>query len=526
MVRAESAVKVTGDSDTDRESGSARTSLVRWRGGADDNPPEMTMPRINERPAVDRKARLKIPAQPLGKQAPNVRVRNWSEVYLPLSLDVAKVEAERCIQCPAAPCQVACPVENDIPGALWRLEHGDVIGAAGVFHETNSMSEVCGRLCPQERLCEGHCVVGKNAKPVAIGRLEAFVADAAREAGVRYPSPKPSGRSVAIVGAGPAGLTVAEDLAREGHRCVVFDAWPQPGGVLRYGIPDFKLEKHVMDDWLERFDGLPVEFRMDTRVGRGEAITVEDLLSEHDAVFLAHGASVGNPLEVEGAGLDGVYQATEFLSRGNLRPDDLPRSMRQALHAGRRVVIIGGGDTSMDCSRTAVRLGASDVTLVYRRTEKEMVGREEERQHAREEGVKFEFLCAPVRFLGNNSGRVRAVELQRMELGPPDESGRRRPQPVAGSNFTLEADSVVLAIGYASDEDVPASAQGVAYDRWGMITIDRATGETDRPGVFAGGDDVNGADLVVTAIRDAKIAVRSMLAYLAALGAPAKRAAS
>jgi glutamate synthase (NADPH/NADH) small chain len=200
--------------------------------------------------------------------------------------------------------------------------------------------------------------------------------------------------------------------------------------------------------------------------------------------------------------------------------------MREPLHAGRRVVIIGGGDTSMDCSRTAIRLGATEVTLVYRRTEKEMVGREEERQHAREEGVRFEFLCAPVRFLGTNSGRVRAVELQRMELGPPDESGRRRPQAVEGSNFTLEADSVVLAIGYNADDEVPASAQGVAYDKWGVITIDRETGETDRPGVFAGGDDVNGADLVVTAIRDAKIASRSMLAYLAALDATPARAAS
>jgi glutamate synthase (NADPH/NADH) small chain len=256
-------------------------------------------------------------------------------------------------------------------------------------------------------------------------------------------------------------------------------------------------------------------------------VTVDGLLADgYDAVFLGHGASVGNPLDVEGGDLTGVYQATEFLSRGNLRPDELPVDMRAPLHAGRRVVIIGGGDTSMDCSRTAIRLGATDVTLVYRRTEKEMIGREEERQHAREEGVRFEFLCAPVRFLGTSAGRVRAVELQRMELGPPDESGRRRPQPVEGSNFTLEADSVVLAIGYNADEDVPASARGVAYDRWGIISVDRETGVTDRPAVFAGGDNINGADLVVTAIRDAKIAARSMLAHLAALEAEPARAAS
>ncbi len=485
------------------------------------------MPETHERPPVDRKARLKIPAQQIAKQAPNARVNNWSEVYLPISLEMAKVEAERCIQCPAAPCQQACPVHNDIPGALWLLEHGDALGAAEVFHETNSMSEMCGRLCPQERLCEGHCVVGKNAKPVAIGRLEAFVADGRRHDGPLPVSPRLTGRRVAIVGAGPAGLTVAEDLASEGHDCTVFDAWPLAGGVLRYGIPGFKLQKEVVDEWLERLEPLPVGFRLNTRVGAGEAITVESLLNDgYDAVFLAHGASAGNPLQIDGGELMGVYQATEFLSRGNLRPDELPEAMRKPLFVGRRVVIIGGGDTSMDCSRTAVRLGASEVTLVYRRTEKEMVGREEERQHAREEGVRFEFLCAPVRFLAANSGRVNAVELQRMELGPADESGRRRPQAVPGSEFTLEADSVVLAIGYSADEDVPASATGIEYDRWGIVSVDRETGRTSRAGVFAGGDVVNGADLVVTAVRDAKVAACSMLGYLEALDAEPARVAS
>lgn len=486
------------------------------------------MPSNKERPVVDRKSRLQIPAQHIEKQAPNARIHNWSEVYLPLSLDTAKVEAERCIQCPAAPCQAACPVSNDIPGALWQLEHGDVLGAAETFHETNSMSEMCGRLCPQERLCEGHCVVGKKAKPVAIGRLEAFVADTWRLEVRQRPQAVPdSGRHVAIIGAGPAGLTIAEDLGRRGHHCTIFDSWPSPGGVLRYGIPDFKLQKEVVDEWLERLEGLPVKYRMDTRVGEGQETTVDGLFGDgFDAVFLGHGASDGNDLEVDGVGLTGVMQATEFLSRGNLPPDQLPVAMREPLFVGRRVVVIGGGDTSMDCARTAVRLGASDVTLVYRRTEKEMVGREEERQHAREEGVRFEFLSAPVRFLATSGGRVRAVELQRMELGLPDESGRRRPQPVPGSEFTLEADSVVLAIGYNADPGVPASAEGVKFDKWGIVSINRETGETDRPGVFAGGDDVNGADLVVTAVRDAKIAAQSMLAYLSSLDALPARAAS
>jgi glutamate synthase (NADPH/NADH) small chain len=475
------------------------------------------MPQSHERPPVDRKARLQIPPQKIPKQDPNVRILNWSEVYLPLDLETAKVEAERCIQCPAAPCQVACPVGNDIPRALWELEHGDPAAAADIFHETSTMPEMCGRLCPQERLCEGDCVVGKKAKPVAIGRLEAFVADWKRRDGPPLRAiAKHTGKRVAVIGAGPAGLCVAEDLAKLGHGVTVFDSWPAVGGVLRYGIPDFKLEKQVIDEKIETLSELPIEFVMNTRIAADGERGIDDLLAQgYDAIFLGHGASCGNPLEVEGAELGGVYQATEFLSRGNLPPSELPETMHEPLHAGRRVVIIGGGDTSMDCSRTAIRLGAREVTLVYRRTEKEMVGREEERQHAREEGVRFEFLAAPVKLLGTPAGRVRAVQLTRMELGPPDEGGRRRPQPVPGSEFTLEADTVVLAIGYNADEAVAASANGLSTDKWGLVVIDRATGETNRAGIYAGGDDVNGADLVVTALRDAKIAARAMHEYLA-----------
>jgi len=474
------------------------------------------MAQSQERPPVDRKARLQIPAQKIPKQDPNVRVLNWSEVYLPLDLDTAKVEAERCIQCPAAPCQVACPVGNDIPRALWELEQGDPVKAADIFHETSNMPEMCGRLCPQERLCEGHCVVGNKAKPVAIGRLEAFVADWRRHEMIPLRAvANHSGKRVAVVGAGPAGLSVAEDLARLGHSITVFDNWPATGGVLRYGIPDFKLEKRVIDEKIEVLSELPIEFVMNTRIALDGARGVDALFDDgYEAIYLGHGASIGNPLDVQGAELTGVHQATEFLSRANLPPSELPESMREPLHAGRRVVIIGGGDTSMDCSRTAIRLGAREVTLVYRRTEKEMVGREEERQHAREEGVRFEFLAAPVKLLGTPAGRVRAVQLVRMELGPPDESGRRRPQPVPGSEFTLEADTVVLAIGYNADEAVAASAKDLATDKWGLIVIDRATGQTNRPGIYAGGDNVNGADLVVTALRDAKVAARAMHDYL------------
>jgi len=484
------------------------------------------MPPIHERPPVDRKARLSIPAQKIAKQDPNARILNWDEVYLPLNIETAKLEAERCIQCPAAPCQVACPAGNDIPGALWKLEHDDPSGAADVFHETSSMPDMCGRLCPQERLCEGHCVVGKHAKPVAIGRLEAFVADWKRhEAPPATALPRLTGKRVAVVGAGPAGLTVAEEMAKRGHEVTMFDAWPMMGGVLRYGIPGFKLEKRVLDEWLARLMRLPIDFIGSTYIGKTGERSVEGLLREgFDAVFLGHGAGVGNALKVDGAEFAGVIQATEFLSRANLPAEELPGTMREPLHAGRRVVVIGGGDTSMDCSRTAVRLGCAEVTLVYRRTEAEMVGREEERQHAREEGVRFEFLASPVRFLGTASGRVRAVELERMQLGAPDEGGRRRATPVPGSQFIIEADTVVLAIGYGTDEQVAGSASGVLMDKYGVVLIDRETGATNRAGVFAGGDAVNGADLVVTAIRDARIASRAMESYLSGQTAAAAAA--
>jgi len=484
----------------------------------------------------DNHRRLAIPAQPVRKQDPAVRVRNWDEVFLGFDLETARLEAERCIHCPDAPCQQACPLGNNIPQALYLLEQGDVIGAANVFRQTSNLPEMCGRLCPQESLCEGACVVGFAIRPgalgpqppVQIGKLEAFVADYQRRLLGGWPRPAekapPTGMAVAVVGSGPAGLAVAEELTKRGHSVTVYESWPKPGGVLRYGIPSFKMRKELLQEYLAYLEELGVAFVCNTVIGRD--LTVDDLFAAgFHAVFLGHGASVGGRLRIPGEDLRGVFQATEFLVRGNLPPEDLPPRMREPLDIGRHVVVIGGGDTSMDCVRTAVRLGAETVTLVYRRTEAEMMGREEERRHAREEGVQFMFLTAPVRFLGEK-GRLKSVELRRMELGPPDESGRRSPVPVPGSEFTLPADTAVIAIGYEGDEAIIRATPGLrAYGKH-LIRVDRETYQTSRPGVFAGGDNVNGADLVVTALADGRRAAQAIDRYLRRLMAQAPSGAA
>lgn len=477
--------------------------------------------------ANETRQRLAIPVQPVPKQDPVERRKNWDEVYLGYDPETARVEAMRCLHCPTAPCQEACPVHNDIPGALLLLEKGDILGAAKKFRETSNLPDLCGRLCPQEKLCEGECVVGfairpdgRQEPPVSIGKLEAFVADYQRRTtGLPLPPlPPPTGKRVAVVGAGPAGLAVAEELARRGHAVTVYDAWPEPGGVLRYGIPNFKLNKEILEAKIDFLRRLGIVFIGNTFLGRD--MSIDDLFDRgFHAVFLGTGASVGSRLGIEGEELDEIYTATDFLVRGNLKPDELPESMREPIRVGRNVVVIGGGDTSMDCVRTAVRLGAEKVTCVYRRTEEEMRGREEERRHAKEEGVEFLFLTIPLRFLGED-GKVKAIECQRMELGPPDETGRRTPIPVPQSNFLLPADTVVVAIGYNVDETVPKAAPGVEADRWNRIKVDPETKRTTRPGVFAGGDNVNGADLVVTALADGRRAALAIHEYLLTLDRP------
>jgi glutamate synthase (NADPH/NADH) small chain len=469
--------------------------------------------------------RLAISRVPINKQDPEARRKNWDEVFLGFDLEAAKVEAMRCIQCPTAPCQQACPVHNDIPGAFKLLEIGDVNGAANVFRETSNLPELCGRLCPQERLCEGECVVAfairpdsHQEPPVTIGKLEAFATDYQRQNfGVPIPVlPASTGFRIAVVGAGPAGMAVAEELAKLGHNCVMYDAWPEPGGILLYGIPNFKLSKEVLQDKLKYLDKLGVGFVGNTWIGKD--VTIDDLFAQgFHAVFVGTGAGLGGQLAIPGEEHAGIFAATEYLVRGNLAPEQLPEQMREPLTVGDNVVVIGGGDTSMDCVRTAVRLGATHVTCVYRRTETEMLGRQEEREHARQEGVKFQFLTIPLRFIGDDDGHVTGVECQRMELGEPDESGRRRPIPVPHSEFVVAADSVAIAIGYNADPIIKDAAPGVETNRWNLVEVDKETFMTTRAGVFAGGDNVNGADLVVTALADGRRAAAAIHEYLDSL---------
>ncbi len=356
---------------------------------------------------------------------------------------------------------------------------------------------------------------------MAIGRLESFITDSQREQLGGYPAQTiapSSGRSIAIIGSGPAGLTVAEELQLRGHQCTIYDLWPEPGGVLRYGIPNFKMNKALLEEKLAALRELGIAFVNNTKIGTDVSLQELHERDGFDVIFVGTGAGVGNELRTEGEELENVYQATDFLVRGNLEDHELPEDQRGLPHIGTDVVVVGGGDTSMDCVRTAIRLGAERVTCVYRRTEKEMLGRAEERVHAREEGVEFAYLTTPTRFLGDDEDRVAAVELVRMELGEPDESGRRRPVPIEGSEYSVPATAVVVAVGYNADAEFAEDAP-IETDSWALVKVDERTGQTNIPYIFAGGDVVNGADLVVTAIADGKRAATWLHTYLTNLDA-------
>ena len=480
----------------------------------DTNPIESTNSSSSER--FDRYERYRTEPQHANEQDPKERLKNWQEVSFGFTAEQAAIEASRCLQCEHHPCTYGCPAHNDIPSALWLLEQGDIMGAAAKFMETSNLPDVCGRLCPQEKQCEGACVLSATARPISIGNLERFCVDYSRRVLGGYPRPateRALGTRVAIVGSGPAGLAVAEELAKRGHGVTVFEAWPKPGGLLIYGIPGFKLDKEIVDAHIRALESLGIEFRCNTRIGKD--LTVESLLGEHqfDAVFLGHGACGVNRMKIPGEELKNVYGATEYLVRANLEDELLPAAMRGRPHAGRRTIVIGGGDTAMDCVRSARRLcPEGEVWCVYRRSEAEMPGRYLERIHAIEEGVKFEWLTLPVRFIGDGEGKVVACECFRMRLGPRDAKGRRSPVPIEGSNFTLECDTAVIAIGYSVEDDVAASAEDLKRTKWGTVWVNtEEEGMTSRrKEIWAAGDCVRGADLIVTAMVPARQAAISI----------------
>lgn len=470
---------------------------------------------IGDQLAIDRKARVNTPLPAHVSRPPEQRVCDFEPTFVGLTAEEARQAAACCIHCPdPAPCQLACPIDNDIPSALWFIEQGDFLGAAAVYRSNSTMPEICGRVCPPELLCQSACVRNKHGDPVLTGVLEAFVSDYAREfSPTELPVGPPTGKQVAIVGSGPSGLGCAARLLEAGHQVTIFEKNPQPGGLLLYGIPDFKLPKAVVRNRIDDFRRAGVEFRTGTPIGPN--LTIDDLLNGgFDAVYVAVGTGVDASLEAPGVDLPGIFQASEFLMQAKVPQEHLPQSHRQKLSIGSRVVVIGGGDTASDCLRTALRLGAEQVTCLYRRTEAQMPGSVKDRRLAEEEGTRYRFLTQPVAFHAGPDGRVEQVECVRCELGAIDASGRRSPVPIDGSNFTVEADTVVLALGYWPDPVIGETTPDLETHGWGLITTDPETGATTRPGVFAGGDAVTGPDLVVTAMRAGHRAADAIHRYL------------
>jgi glutamate synthase (NADPH/NADH) small chain len=456
-----------------------------------------------------------IPRQAMPEQAPEDRVNNFEEVPFGFTEELAMLEAMRCLMCKNPKCIAACPVNIDIPGFVKLIQQGKFLDAARKIKQDNALPAVCGRVCPQEEQCEGSCVVGLKHEPVAIGRLERFAADYERHlAAVTIPElPPKTGKRVAVVGAGPAGLTVAGDLVLKGHEVTVFEALQEPGGVLMYGIPEFRLPKEIVRSEVDYLRKLGVEFVMDYVVGRNS--TIRELLDEegYHTVFVGTGAGLPSFMEMPGENLIGVYSANEYLTRANLMkaylfPEyDTPPIRRE------RVAVIGGGNVAMDSARTALRLGG-DVTIVYRRAREQMPARGEEVHHAEQEGVKFNLLTNPTRVLGDARHRVTGMECIQMELGEPDESGRRRPVPKKGSEFIMELDTVIVAIGNKPNPLVPRTTPELKVTKWGTVVTDPQTMQTSIPGVFAGGDIVSGAATVILAMGQGRIAANAMNAYL------------
>ena len=451
---------------------------------------------------------------PVREQEPQVRAANFEEVCLGYNKEEAMAEAERCLNCKNAKCIAGCPVAIDIPAFIEEVKKGEIEEAARVIAKASALPAVCGRVCPQETQCEGQCIRGIKGEPVSIGKLERFVADWSREHGFVPEAPeKTNGKKVAVIGSGPCGLTCAGDLAKLGYEVTIFEALHEPGGVLTYGIPEFRLPKEgVVQPEIENVKKLGV--KLETNVIIGKSVTIDELMEEEgfQAVFIGSGAGLPTFMGIPGENANGVFSANEYLTRSNLmkafRDDyDTP------LMIGKKVVVVGGGNVAMDAARTALRLGA-EVHIVYRRSEKELPARAEEVHHAKEEGIRFNLLTNPVEILTDENGWVNGIICRRMELGEPDESGRRRPVEKAGSDFRIDADTVIMALGTSPNPLISATTEGLSVNRWKCIIVDEADGKTTKEGVYAGGDAVTGAATVILAMEAGRAGARGIDEYL------------
>ncbi len=461
--------------------------------------------------------RMKIPRQAMPQRDPAERSRSFEEVNLGLEAQTAILEAQRCLQCKPRKCVEGCPVRVRIPEFLAAVAEGDFQAAAEILLEDNALPGISGRVCPQETQCECVCVRGVRGEPVAIGYIERFVADWAREnmQGITRPVVEPKGQKVAVIGSGPAGLTCAGQLARMGYDVTIFEALHMPGGVLVYGIPEFRLPKDIVKAELSNLEKIGVKTECNVVVGK--TVEICDLMEEEgfEAVFIANGAGLPIFIGIPGENLKGVYSANEFLTRVNLMRANAFGDYETPVLRGKKAAVIGGGNTAMDGVRTARRLGADPAVLVYRRSRKEMPARVEEVHHAEEEGIVFEMLTQPVAILGDEQGWVKGLECVRMELGEPDASGRRRPVEVKGSNFVVECDMVIEALGTRANPLLTSTCPQIELNQWGYIKTDE-NGMTTQPGVFAGGDIVRGAATVILAMGDGKTAAESIGRYLSA----------
>lgn len=457
----------------------------------------------------------KTPRQAMPEQAAEVRRRNFQEVPEGYTREMAMKEAERCLQCKNPACMNGCPVSIEIPAFIKHIKEGDFTKAVRKIWERNALPAVCGRVCPQEIQCEGQCILGKKGEPVAIGNLERFVADWERANGKGDLPPKaePTGKRVAVVGSGPSGLTVAGDLILKGHDVTIFEAFHKPGGVLVYGIPEFRLPKEIVYSEVNFLERLGAKLQCNSVVGR--TVSVDELFEEgFDAVYIGVGAGLPSFLKIPGENLIGIYSANEYLTRANLMKAYLFPEYDTPIVRGKDVIVLGAGNVAMDSARTAMRLGADRVRIVYRRSREEMPARKAEIHHAEEEGIEFFLLTAPTRFIGDENGRVKAMECLKMELGEPDASGRRRPVPVEGSKFTLECDLAVISVGAGANPLLTRSTEGLQLTKWGYIVADPETGKTTKKGVWAGGDIVTGQATVILAMGAGRMASDSIHKYL------------